>query len=79
MMSSNKNSNLEKKVGCIYATTLDDVPTFLLESGPIEVNPDSSITMYSSSTMIKTGFPILILYEYNTSAPGNYYAWVSLD
>ena len=76
---------IHKSVGkvrenCVYATTLAEVPAFLLEDGAVEANDDGSITLYAVECPATRNFPVYVCYEpvseeNSDKVPGNYGAW----
>ena len=48
---------------CVYAETLSDVPSFLIEDGAIVVNNDGSITMIAVEGPAPRQFPVFICWE----------------
>jgi len=85
MMSVNNlvsGIQIHKAVGtvrenCVYATTIEEVPAFLLEDGAVVDNSDGSITLYAVECPAVRTFPVYICFERVSEenkdrVPGNY-------
>ena len=65
---------------CVYATSIDEVPAFLLEDGAVKDNGDGSITLYAVECPATRAFPVYVCFEQVSDenahkVPGNYGAW----
>lgn len=80
-----KEISIHKVVGkvrenCVYATTIEEVPAFLLEDGAITVNSDGSITLYAVECLATRRFPVYVCWEEVSAenadkVPGKYGSW----
>lgn len=65
---------------CVYATSIDEVPAFLLEDGAVKDNGDGSITLYAVECPATRAFPVYVCFEQVSDnnahkVPGIYGAW----
>lgn len=65
---------------CVYATSIEEVPAFLLEDGAIKANADGTITLYAVECPAVRAFPVYVCYEQVSEenahkVPGSYGAW----
>jgi len=65
---------------CVFAEKAEQVPTFLLEDGACEVNPDGSLTLYAVECPATRTFPVYICWEKVSEenkgkVPGEYGCW----
>ncbi len=70
----------EVRENCVYATTIEEVPTFLLEDGAVTVNSDGSITLYAVESPATRQFPVYVCWEEVSAenadkVPGKYGSW----
>ena len=77
--------SIHKAVGkvrenCVYAKSIDEVPTFLIEDGAIVINEDGSITLYAVECPATRNFPVYICWEKvseenKDKVPGDFGSW----
>ena len=77
--------SIHKAVGkvrenCVYAKSIDEIPTFLIEDGAIVINKDGSITLYAVECPATRNFPVYICWEKvseenKDKVPGDFGSW----
>ena len=65
---------------CVYATSIEEVPAFLLDDGAVKANADGSITLYAVECPATRSFPVYVCFEQVSEenahkVPGMYGAW----
>ena len=65
---------------CVYATSIEEVPAFLLDDGAVKANADGSITLYAVECPATRSFPVYVCFEQVSEenahkVPGIYGAW----
>jgi len=65
---------------CIYATSTNEVPNFLIEDSAITINSDNTITLYAAEGPATRSFPVYICWESvseqnKDKVPGTYGTW----
>ena len=82
---NNEVISIHKAVGkvrenCVYATSIEEVPAFLIEDGAIVLNEDGSITLYAVECPATRTFPVYVCWEpvseeNKDKVPGNFGSW----